>query len=97
MMSDIETITNTLSGHKTEFYDRFRVRKLAVFGSYARGDQRPDSDVDIVVDFASPVGIEFIDLGIYLERLLNRRVDLVSRNGIKPKYFDRIKDELKYV
>jgi len=77
--------------------DRFRVKTIAVFGSYARQQQRHDSDVDILVEFSSPVGIEFIDLGNYLERLLNLRVDLVSRNGIKPQYFRRIESDLKYV
>lgn len=96
-MANIETIRETLARHRSEFTDRFRVRRLAVFGSYARGDQRPDSDVDILVDFDSSVGIEFIDLGNYLERILNLRVDLVSRKGIKQKYYDRIKDELQYV
>lgn len=73
------------------------VKTLAVFGSYARNEQKHDSDVDILVEFRSPVGIEFVDLGDYLERILNLRVDLVSRNGIKPKYFQRIEPDLKYV
>jgi uncharacterized protein len=80
-----------------EFSDRFKVKKLAVFGSYARNEQRSDSDVDILVEFAAPVGIEFVDLGNHLERILDLRVDLVSRNGIKPKYFDQIRGDLKYV
>jgi predicted nucleotidyltransferase len=73
------------------------VENLAVFGSYARNEQWHDSGVDILVDFSSPVGVEFIDLGNYLEEILDLRVDLVSRNGIKPKYFREIKPDLKYV
>ena len=67
-----------------------------MFGSYARNEQRNDSDVDILVEFSSPVGIEFIDLGNYLERILKLRVDLVSRNGIKPQYFSQISCDLRY-
>ena len=96
-MNDLRTIQDKLSKHMTEFGDRFRVKTLAVFGSYARDEQRKDSDIDILVEFKAPVGVEFIDLGNYLERLLDLRVDLVSRNGIKPKYFERIERELKYV
>lgn len=96
-MTGLSQMQKTLSSHKAEFLDRFHVKDLAVFGSYARNEQRNDSDVDILVEFSSPVGIEFIDLGNYLESILNLRVDLVSRNGIKPTYFDRIKGELKYV
>lgn len=80
-----------------EFSDRFKVKKLAVFGSYARNEQRSDSDVDILVEFSAPVGVEFIDFGNYLERILNLRVDIVSRDGIKPKYFSEIENDLKYV
>ncbi len=74
----------------------FHVRSLAVFGSYARNEQQPDSDVDILVEFDAPVGVEFIDLANYLEDLLQMRVDLVSRNGIKLKYFSEIQPDLKY-
>ncbi|MBP6001967.1 MAG: nucleotidyltransferase family protein [Pyrinomonadaceae bacterium] len=96
-MTSLSQIRSTLALHKAEFYDRFSVKNLAVFGSYARNEQRSDSDVDILVEFNAPVGIEFIDLGNYLERILGLRVDLVSRNGIKPKYLDQIRDDLKYV
>lgn len=96
-MTSLSQIQSTLSSHREELFDRFMVKNLAVFGSYARNEQRQDSDVDILVEFNSPVGIEFIDLGNYLERLLNLRVDLVSRNGIKPKYFQQIEGDLKYV
>ena len=96
-MTSLNQIQSTLSSHKAELLDLFRVNTLAVFGSYARNEQRNDSDVDILVEFNSPVGIELIDLGNYLERILNLRVDLVSRNGIKPKYFKQIEGDLKYV
>lgn len=96
-MSSLSQIQTTLSSHKTELFDLFRVKTLAVFGSYARNEQRNDSDLDILVEFSSPVGIEFIDLGNYLERILNLRVDLVSRNGIKPQNFKQIERSLVYV
>ena len=96
-MPNLGQIEKTLASHKAEFRDRFRVRNFAVFGSYARNEPQPDSDLDLLVEFDAPVGIEFIDLGNYLERILNLCVDLVSRNGIKPQYFRQIKDELKYV
>ncbi len=96
-MTSLSQIQKTLESHKAEFADLFSVKTMAIFGSYARNEQRNDSDVDILVEFNSPVGIEFIDLGNYLERILNLRVDLVSRNGVKPQYFSEIRDDLKYV
>jgi uncharacterized protein len=96
-MSNLSQIQETLSKLRGELFDLFKVNTLAVFGSFARNEQRADSDIDILVELDSPVGIEFIDLGNYLERLLDIRVDLVSRNGIKPKYFNQIQGDLKYV
>ena len=96
-MTSLSQIQATLLSHRAEFFDRFMVKNIAVFGSYARNEQRQNSDVDILVEFNSPVGIEFIDLGDCLERILDLPVDLVSRNGIKPKYFQQIEADLKYV
>ncbi len=96
-MNTLAQVTNALSNHKTELVTKFSVKKMAIFGSFARNEQKRTSDVDILVEFSKPVGIEFIDLANYLESLLKRRVDLVSRNGIKPKYFREIKDDLHYV
>lgn len=70
---------------------------MAVFGSISRGDNNDKSDIDILVDFTEPIGIDFIDLADELENILKHKVDLVTRNAIKPKYFAQIKDELQYV
>ena len=80
-----------------QFFIDKPVLKAYLFGSFSRDEADEKSDVDILVEFSSPVGIEVIDLGNYLERILNQKVDLVSRNGIKPQYFKQIKGDLKYV
>ena len=49
------------------------------------------------MDFSRPVGIEFIDLAEFLEKNIDRKVDLVSLKGIKPKYYDQISKEIIYV
>ena len=96
-MRSIEDIRHTLVSRKPELARRFHVKNLAIFGSYSRDEQKADSDIDLLVEFDAPVGVEFIDLANYLEDLLHARVDLVSRNGIKPKYFRVIESDLKYV
>jgi predicted nucleotidyltransferase len=75
----------------------YGISRMAVFGSVARGDETPESDVDLLVEFSRPVGIEFIDLGNALEKVLDRRVDVVSRRGIKDKYFKEIERDIIYV
>ncbi len=96
-MKSLQQIQKTLAAHKEELASEYQVEHIAIFGSYARNEQKKESDVDILVDFKGPVGIEFVDLANYLESLLNLRVDLVSRQGIKQKYYQAIQDDLTYV
>ena len=95
-MQTLDSIQRTLTLRKAELFERFRIKNLAIFGSYARNEQRSDSDIDILVEFDA-VGIEFIELADQLESILKLRVDLVSRSGIKPKYYRAISNDLKYV
>ncbi|OGH83927.1 MAG: hypothetical protein A2261_03240 [Candidatus Magasanikbacteria bacterium RIFOXYA2_FULL_44_8] len=71
------------------------VKKMSLFGSFARGDHHDDSDVDMLVEFAKPVGLfSFSDLKNKLEQKLKRKVDLVSNKGISPliqRYIDQDK------
>jgi len=70
------------------------VASLAVFGSCVRGEERPDSDVDILVEFETPVSIfKFLDVKEYLEALLGRPVDLVMRGALKPQLRERTPQE----
>jgi predicted nucleotidyltransferase len=58
---------------------------------------RSDSDVDIIVDFDQPIGVGVIDLANFLEKKVNRSLDLVSNNGVKQSYFAAIEKEIIYV
>ena len=55
------------------------------------------ADVDIIVEFSKPVGIEFIDLANYLELKIQRKVDLITRKGLREKYLRVIESEIIYV
>jgi predicted nucleotidyltransferase len=70
-----------------ELCRRYRVRELSVFGSAARGEMHPNSDIDLLVEFLPDAEVDLVDhagLMLDLARLLGRRVDLVSKNGLKP-------------
>ena len=95
-MKTAQQIQEQLSNLKPTLIKRFSVSSIGLFGSYARNEQNEDSDIDIVVDFSKPVGIEFIDLAEFLEERLKAKIDLVSLNGIKPKYLAAIKSEIVY-
>ncbi|QEH40847.1 nucleotidyltransferase family protein [Chitinophaga sp. XS-30] len=96
-MTDLRTIKQILLQLKPELVDKYHVRSIGLFGSVVRDDFSAASDIDIIVDFSQPVGIEFIDLADYIEKKMKRPVDLVSRNGIKQKYYKEIEPEIVYV
>ena len=93
-MSPLEQILATLREQHAVLSRHYPIHRLALFGSWARGDAREDSDVDILVDVDPTIGLRFVDLGDQLEEALGRRVDLVSRRAIKPSYWKRIETEL---
>lgn len=96
-MAALSDIKETLKSHKSRLSMKYGLNTIAIFGSYGRGQQSNDSDVDILVDFHKPVGVEFIDLADELEGILRVKVDLVSKNGVKPEYYKQIEAELNYV
>ncbi len=72
----------------TEICRRYQVRELAVFGSAARTDMRPDSDIDLLVEFQPEARIGLFEFAAMEEEfgaLLGRKVDLVSKRGLKPR------------
>jgi uncharacterized protein len=93
-----ERILETLRALKPELSEKFGVATIGLFGSVNREDFRPESsDMDIIVEFSRPVGLEFIDLACFLESKINRKIDLVSRKGIKMHYLEAIEKNMVYV
>ena len=79
---------------------RYQVRELSLFGSAARGEMRPDSDIDLLVEFLPNAQIDLVDyagLMLDLSKLLARKVDLVSKNGLKPLIRDSVLEEARLV
>ena len=92
-----DEIIRLLSERQAEM-QRFGVRSLALFGSVARDMAREDSDVDILVEFDGPPGFgHFMYLKFFLEDLLGRRVDLVTRKALKPRLRTRVEEEAVHV
>jgi predicted nucleotidyltransferase len=72
---------------------RYQVRELSLFGSAARGETRPDSDIDLLVDYfpeARPSLFDLIGMTNELSDLVGRKVDLGVKRSLKPRYRDRI-------
>jgi hypothetical protein len=93
-MTAKEQILCILREQKELLSRRYPIRRLALFGSWARGDAQDKSDIDILVEVDPSIGMGFVELAEELERALGMRVDLVSRRAIKPAYWKRIEPEL---
>ena len=96
-MIDKKSISNILIANKSHLFSKYHLKSIGIFGSFTREDFTEESDIDILIEYEQPLGIEFIDLADELERILNHKVDLVSKNGVKPKYFKEIQKDLIYV
>ena len=96
-MGTLTDILIVLRGERGRLFSKYGLKSMAVFGSMVRDDHRPDSDVDILVEFNKPLELDFFDLADELEALVNRRVDLVTRRSIKDRYMPYIEPDLRYV
>ena len=67
-----------------EILKKYKVKSIALFGSYARNEQRPESDIDLLVEFEEPTYDNFIHLAFALEELLQKEVTVVSKGGLSP-------------
>lgn len=76
---------------------RFKVKQLGIFGSYARNEATPQSDIDILVEFSEPIGWEIVDLQDYLTELLGHKVDLVTVKALKPQLKAEILQQVVYL
>ena len=98
MLLYLNQVRHTIDRLKPVLTDKYHVRSIGLFGSVVRDDFSPtSSDIDVIVDFTQPIGIEFVDIAHLLEQELDRKIDLVSRNGIKDKYFTEIQNDIMYV
>ncbi|GEL77054.1 nucleotidyltransferase family protein [Tenuibacillus multivorans] len=93
---NIDNLNHRLQHVKPILKEEYHVSKIGYFGSYARNEQTDDSDIDILVEFSKPVGLEFIELKHYLEGALNKKVDLVTARALKPQIRDQILQEVIY-
>jgi predicted nucleotidyltransferase len=78
-------IIDLIKSHANDIKTLFSVRRIGIFGSFARGEQKDSSDVDILVEFEKPSFKNFMNLSFYLEDLLEREVDLVTLKGLHPR------------
>ena len=73
----------------------FGVKRIGLFGSFSKGIQREDSDVDIIVEFEKPIGLKFVELADYIEYILGKKVSLLTPEGIKSIRIKNVAEDIK--
>jgi predicted nucleotidyltransferase len=99
-VKSVDEVKAILKEHKTELEQKYRVREMGIFGSFVRGEQKQRSDIDILVEFEPrniPGLLKLIEMEIYLEKLLRKKVDVVLKNGIRPELKKGILKEVVYI
>ena len=96
-----EKITNILSDRSEYLAETYGVKKIGLFGSYAKGTYTEASDIDIIVEFETPLGFRFMEFADYLEELLGKRVDVLTVGGLQgiriPHVAESIMESIVYV
>jgi len=84
-MKTVGEIKKVLESRKEELKEKYNIREIGIFGSYVKGDQSGDSDLDVLVDFEEVPGLlQFIEIENYLSDILDVKVDLVMKDSLKP-------------
>lgn len=93
-----QDIVSKLKAEKNNLYEKFKVTRLGVFGSFARGEENAYSDIDILIEFSETPGMKmFFNTEEYLEKLLERKIDLVRENSIRPELKEIIMSEVIFL
>ena len=97
-MKNFEEIKKILNNNKFQFQKSFKVKEIGIFGSYLKSEQTKKSDLDILVEFESPIDFfDYLGLEEYLTDLLGIKVDLVMKKALKPNIGKNILKEVIYV
>lgn len=92
-----QDILFTLGRIRQELEKKFNVKRIGIFGSYARGDQQPESDIDFLVDFHEGADLyDLIRLRDYLSGIFDHRVDVVPVRALRAEFRQRVLEEVSY-
>jgi hypothetical protein len=96
-MIDKKEIENILKKYRAHLKENYYVERIGLFGSFSRGEQTPESDIDIIVEFNGSVGWKFFTLKDFLENILGRKIDLVTKNSLRDEMKAEILDQVIYI
>jgi uncharacterized protein len=93
-----QEIISKLKAQKAILFKKYKIKNIGIFGSYIRNEETNDSDIDILVEFTETPGMkEFFQAEEYLEKLLNKKIDMVREKAIRKELKEEIMSEVIYI
>ncbi len=97
-MKTFKEIEEIIQKNKKELKEKYKLKEIGIFGSYVKGKQDEDSDIDMLVEVERPMGfVKFIKLEQHLSKILGIKVDMVTKKALKPYIGKQILQEVQYV
>ena len=96
-MATLQAIESKLKSIKPYLVNEYGIDQIGYFGSFANGDYREDSDLDILVSFKKRIGWKFFDLKEYLESVVGRKVDLVTERSLRRQWKESVLEQVIYL
>ncbi len=95
VMSYLDEVIAKIRSQYPYLSSEFGVKRIGVFGSVAKQSERERSDIDLVVEFDRPVGLKFMGLAEYMEKLFGRKVDILTKDGIRNIRVKRVSTDIE--
>ncbi|MBC8204999.1 nucleotidyltransferase family protein [bacterium] len=97
-MLKLDEIKQIIDDHRSDIEELYKVNRIGLFGSYVRGEQKDDSDLDVLVSFSEPVSLFWlVKVEIFLSEILGIKVDLVPEKDIRIELKDGILSEAVFI
>ena len=94
-MSYLDEVIGKIKSQYPYLSSEFGVKRIGVFGSVAKKADRDQSDIDLVVEFERPIGLKFMSLAEYMEKLFGKKVDILTKDGIRNIRVKRVSTDIE--
>ena len=100
-MSELDEVIEKIKSNYPYLASEFGIKRIGIFGSVAKQLDSDKSDIDLIVELERPIGLKFVDLAEYMERLFGRKVDILTKDGVRnirvKRVLEKIKKDIIYV
>ncbi len=94
-MSELDKVIEKIKSNYPYLASEFGIKRIGIFGSVAKQLDSDKSDIDLIVELERPIGLKFIDLAEYMEKLFGKKVDILTKDGVRNIRVKRVLEEIK--